>query len=155
MEYTIHRIPFTSKLLILLHLLLGIGAVFGGMVLIIDPSGELIKMPITLLGNSPFNSFLIPGIILLVVLGVLPLIVSFALVTKRQLKIANRLNLFADMHWAWTYSIYISFALIIWITIETFFIQHVAIIHVVYIFLGLTIQAVTILPSVKKYYLQV
>lgn len=155
MGNTPNKMPFTSKLLILLHLLLGIGAVFGGMVLVIDPSGELIKMPITLLENSPFDSFLIPGIILFVVLGVLPLIVSFALATKRQLKIANRLNLFTDMHWAWAYSIYISFALIIWITIEIFFIQHVAIIHVAYIFLGLTIQAVTLLPSVQKYYLQI
>ncbi len=67
-----NKMPFTSKLLILLHLLLGLGAVFGGIMLVIDPSGELIKMPITLLENSPFNSFLIPGIILLVVLGVLP-----------------------------------------------------------------------------------
>lgn len=146
------RMPFTSKLLILLHLILGVGAVFGGSVLVIDPSGKLVKMPIELLETAPFNSFLIPGIILFVVLGVLPLIVSFALATKRELRIANGLNLFADMYWAWAYSIYVSFALIIWITIETFFIQHVAIIHVAYIFLGLTIQAVTLLPSVQKYY---
>ena len=46
MENNLNKIPFTSKLLISLHLLLGIGAVFGGMVLIIDPSGRLIKMPI-------------------------------------------------------------------------------------------------------------
>lgn len=155
MENTPNKIPVTSKLLILLHLLLGIGAVFGGMVLIIDPSGKLIKMPITLLKNSPFHSFLIPGIILLIVLGVLPLIVSFALATKRQFSIANRLNLFAEMHWAWAYSIYISFALIIWITVEAFFIHDVALIHVAYIFLGLAIQAVSLLPSVQKYYLLV
>lgn len=87
---TADKMLFTSKLLILLHLLLGIGAVFGGVVLVIDPSGELINMPITLLENSPFDSFLIPGIILFVVLGVLPLIVSFALATKRQFIIANK-----------------------------------------------------------------
>ena len=89
------------------------------------------------------------------VLGVLTLIVSFALATKRQLKIANRLNLFTDMHWAWAYSIYIGFALIIWITIEAFFLQLVATVHVGYIFLGLTIQAVTLLPAVQRYYRKV
>ena len=149
------KMPVSSKLLIFLHLLLGIGSVFGGMALVIDPSGELLKMPITLLKYSPFKSFLIPGIILLMVLGVLPLIVSFALATKRQLKIANRLNLFTDMHWAWAYSIYIGFALIIWITIEAFFLQLVATVHVGYIFLGLTIQAVTLLPAVQRYYRKV
>ena len=153
MRNSLDKMPFTSKMLIFFHLLLGIGAVFGGMVLVIDPSGELIKMPITLLQKSPFDSFLIPGIILLVVLGVLPLIVAYALATKRQLEIANRLNIFTDMHWAWAYSIYIGFVLIIWITMEAYFIQHVAIIHVAYIFLGLIILAVTLLPPVQKYYL--
>ncbi len=53
-----NRKPFTCKLLILLHLLLGVGAVFGGLVLVIDPCGGLIKMPVFLLENSPFSNFL-------------------------------------------------------------------------------------------------
>ncbi|MEW6624904.1 MAG: hypothetical protein AB1420_17565 [Bacillota bacterium] len=82
MENQLSKKPFTCKFLVFLHLLLGIGAFFGGLVLVIDPSGELIKMPIALLKHSPFNSFLVPGIILLTMLGVLPLIVSYALITK-------------------------------------------------------------------------
>lgn len=144
--------PFAPKLLVLLHLLLGIGAIFGGSVLIIDPSGALIKMPISLLEYSPFNSFLIPGIILFIILGIIPSIVAFALVTKWQNKAADRLNIFKEKLWSWAYSIYISFALIIWITLEAFFIKDIVIIHVIYIFLGLAIQAVTLLPSVQKYY---
>lgn len=144
--------PFTCKILILLQVLLGIGAVFGGSVLVIDPSGGLIRMPIALLENSPFNNFLIPGIILLGIMGILPLITSFALLTKWDWETANLANLFPEMHWSWTYSLYIGFALIIWITMEVFFIQAMAAIHVFYIFLGLAIQAVTVLPSVRKFY---
>ena len=147
--------PLASKLLMLLHGLLGIGAIGGGGVLIIDPSGGLIKMPITILENSPFNSFLIPGIILFAVLGVLPLIIAFALGTKWQWKAANRLNLFTDRHWSWTFSLYIGFALIIWITVELFYINGIALLHIVYIFLGLAIQAVTLLPAVQKHYFRV
>lgn len=154
MGKTLNKIPVTSKLLIVLHLLLGIGAVFGGLVLTIDPSGEWIHMPISMLENSPFDSFLIPGIILLVILGVFPLIVAFALATKRPCGIADRLNLFKEKHWAWAYSLYVSFALVIWITLEIYFIQGIAIVHVGYIFLGLIIQAVTLLPSVQKNYLR-
>lgn len=138
--------PFSCKLLIFMHLIVGIGAVFGGLVLVIDPSGGLIKMPMTLLEYSPFHSFLIPGIILLTVLGVFPLIVAFALMTGWHWNAADSLNIFSKMHWSWTYSLYIGFALIIWITVEVFFIKQVAIIHVVYIFLGLIIQAVSLLP---------
>lgn len=148
------KLPITSKTLLALHLILGIGAVFGGLVLILDPSGELIHMPSSILKNSPFDSFLIPGLILFVVLGVLPLIVSFALATQRPCEIANRLNLFKEKHWAWAYSLYISFALIIWITLEVYFIEGVALVHVGYVFLGLAIQAVTLLPSVQRHYLR-
>lgn len=152
MESTIKKMPFTCKLLVLIHIILGIGAIFGGLVLIIDPSGRLIKMPITLLQKSPFNNFLIPGIILLLILGIMPLIVSYALITRRNWKVATRLNIFIEMHWSWTYSLYIGFALIIWITMEAYFIGQMAAIHVFYLFLGLLIQAVTVLPPVQRYF---
>jgi len=135
-ENTTNKKPFSCKLLIFLHILLGIGAVFGGLVLVIDPSGDLIKMPITLLENSPFNNFFIPGIILLVILGILPLIISYALITKWSWKLANKLNMFTTMHWSWAFSLYIAFALIIWITIEGFFLKQFAAIHVFLYFSG-------------------
>lgn len=152
LENSIGKKPITCKLLIFIHVLLGIGAVSGGLVLVIDPSGGLIKMPMTILKNSPFNNFLIPGIILLVILGIIPLVVSYALITKCNWQAASRLNIFSEMHWSWAYSLYIGFALIIWITVECFYIKQIVAIHVVYIFLGLAIQAVTVLPSVQKYY---
>lgn len=152
MEKHPSRKPLACKFLIVMHVLLGLGAVFGGLVLIFDPSGGIIKMPTSLLENSPFNTFLIPGIILFTVLGVFPLVVSYALVTKRHWKAADRINIFAQMHWSWGCSLSIGFALIIWITVEVYFIKGIAAIHLVYIFLGLMIQAVTLLPSVQKYY---
>ncbi|TGE32210.1 hypothetical protein [Desulfosporosinus sp. Sb-LF] len=152
MKNSLKEKPFTCKLLIFMHILLGIGAVFGGVVLVIDPSGGLLKMPITILENSPFNNFLIPGIILLAILGIIPLITSYALITKRYWKAADSLNIFTEMHWSWAYSFYIGFALIIWITVECYFVKQIILIHVVYIFIGLIIQALSVLPSVQKYY---
>lgn len=63
---------------------LAIGAIGGGGVLIISPSGELIGMPLSELKNSPFNSFLIPGIILFSVLGLIPLLLIIALLKKPE-----------------------------------------------------------------------
>ncbi|ATW26970.1 hypothetical protein [Candidatus Formimonas warabiya] len=152
MEKSLVKKPFTCQLLIFLHLFLGIGALFGGSTLIMDPSGGLIKMPLTLLEHSPFTSFLIPAIILFVILGVTPLIISYALITKRPWKGADQINIFHEMHWSWAYSLYIGFALIIWITVQVYFINRVAFIHVFYIAIGLIIQAVTLFPSVQNYY---
>jgi len=154
MEKNLNKKSFACKFLIIIQILLGVGAFFGGLLLIIDPSGNLMSMPISLLDEAPFSNFLIPGIILLVVLGIIPLVVSFALITKWNLGAANSLNIFAKMHWSWTYSLYIGFALIIWITLETFFLKEVALVHLLYIGIGLTIQAVTLLPSVQQYYSQ-
>lgn len=146
------RRSLACKLLIFLQVVLGIGAIFGGLGLVIDPSGELIKMPISLLEYSPFSNFLIPGIILLVMLGILPLVVSYGLIRKPHWELVTKLNLFPEKHWAWTYSLYIGFILIIWITVQVYLIKQIAMVHVVYIFLGLIIQATTLLPSVQNYY---
>lgn len=144
--------PFSCKLLIVLQIVLGLGAIFGGGALLIDSSGEMIGMPLSMLEGSPFGSFLIPGIILLVVLGILPLIVAYGLMKKRQWQAAETLNLFPDRTWAWAYSLYIGFMLIIWITVQVYIIKGMAVIHLFYISLGLLIQANTLLPSVQKYY---
>jgi hypothetical protein len=56
------------NVLLFLLMFLALGAIVGGGALIPSPSGELLKMPLSNLGSSPFNSFLIPGIILFLVL---------------------------------------------------------------------------------------
>ena len=146
------RKPFACKLLIILHVFLGIGGIFGGAALVIDPSGELIQMPISLLEYSPFSNFLIPGIILLVMLGIAPLVVSYGLIRKTHWNPADKLNIFSEKHWAWTYSLYIGFILIFWITAQVYLIKQIALVHVGYILLGLIVQATTLLPSVQNYY---
>ncbi len=141
-----------SITLFILQLFLGVGAVFGGVVLIIDPTGELVKMPLSLLERSPFQDFFIPGIILLVVLGIFPLIVAMGLIKRWRWRLAEGLNIFKDRHWSWTFSLYIGFAIIIWITVQVYMINDVSAVHMLYIGLGLLIQMVTLLPSVQAKY---
>ena len=74
------------NLLIFLLAFLGVGAIGGGGVLIISPSGKLIGMPLSMLDKSPFDSFLIPAIILFLVLGVFPCVLAFALLKKLENK---------------------------------------------------------------------
>lgn len=50
-------------------LFLALSAIGGSVPLIEDPSGQMIHMPLSLLKHSPFSSFLIPAIILLVANG--------------------------------------------------------------------------------------
>ena len=115
--------------LIFLSGFLGLGALGGGGALVVSPSGSLIGMPLSLLKNSPFHNFLMPGIVLFLVLGVVPFLLDFALIRKPASALAEKLNCYHDIYWAWTFSIYIAFMLIAWIQLEMVFLQAVSWLH--------------------------
>lgn len=146
------RLSNLSIILIVLQILLGIGAIFGGIAFIIDPSGELMGMSRSQLEHSIFHNYLIPGILLICALGIIPFIIASGLFRKWKWKMADRLNIFSDKHWSWTLSLYSGFELIIWITIQIYILNMFSIIHLIYIIFGLTIQIVTLLPKVQKQY---
>lgn len=132
---------------------LGLSAFGGGGLLIISPSGKLLGgLPLSILSKSPFDDFLIPGVILFTVLGIFPLFIVYALIKKTTSSFAEHLNLFADMHWAWTFSIYIAFALIIWIQVETIFIQGVGWLQTFYMLYAIPMIIVALLPQTRNTY---
>ena len=137
---------------ILLFLLgsLGLGAIFGDAVLIISRYGKLFGMPLSSLRTSPFNNFLIPGIILFTVVGVIQILTMVALIKRPVNRLAEKFNLFRHMHWAWTFSIYTAFALIIWIQVEMYFLQAVHWSHNLCMFIALSIIFMALLPQVRN-----
>jgi len=54
----------------ILQSFVGITAVFGGFGLVSDPSGTKMNIPLEALKNSPFPNYLVPGVVLLLVIGV-------------------------------------------------------------------------------------
>jgi hypothetical protein len=59
-----------------LELVLSAGALAGGLVLILAPRGEIMPLPLGALAGSPFETYLVPGVILFGVLGLGPLIAA-------------------------------------------------------------------------------
>jgi hypothetical protein len=132
---------------------LGISAIGGGGALIISPSGKLLGgIPLSILKDSPFNDFLIPGIILFLVIGIFPCLVAYSLLKKPENKWAETLNFFKDMHWAWSFSLYVAFALIIWLQVEMYFLQAVGWLHNFYMGLAIVLIFVTSQPQVRSFY---
>ncbi|MNI23400.1 hypothetical protein D3C73_769860 [compost metagenome] len=146
------KAPHTVKILILLHAALGLGAVFGGGSLVLDPTGKMIGLPIEIMKVKLFSNYMIPGILLLVVFGIGPLVLVVELLLKRDCKLGQKLNSLKPMHWSWTFSLYTAFGLIIWIMVQMYVLNAVAIVHLVYVGWALAIQIVTLLPSVREYY---
>jgi hypothetical protein len=63
---------------IILLLLNGFGALYGGFQLISDPSGSRLQMPLSYLEHSPFQDYLIPGIVLFIVNGIFSFVAAVA-----------------------------------------------------------------------------
>jgi hypothetical protein len=132
---------------------LGLSAAGGGGTLIISPSGKLLGgLPLSILKNSPFPDFLIPGIILFVVLGLFPCFLVWALLKKPASPLAEKLNFFKDMYWAWSYSIYVAFALIIWIQVETIYVQGVGWLQTFYMLYSIPLIFAALLSQVRNFY---
>ncbi|MGO8684040.1 MAG: hypothetical protein ACLQUT_05605 [Thermoleophilia bacterium] len=130
-----HRSAAVWTLLLLL-LLQAISGLAGGASLVAKPSGDVFKMPVANLRGSPFHDYLIPGLILLLVLGAGPLITLVGL-WRRQA-------------WAWFAAFAIGCGLIIWIVVEALLTPY-SVLQVVYGIVGLLIALVTLVPSVRRY----
>ena len=115
---------------------LGVGALGGGLQFILDPTGESIGMSAELLAGSPFTDFLIPGLILFTVLGVYPLFVCYGLYKRRQ--------------WAWPAALSVGVALIIWIVVQGAVIGFGHWLQWLYLLFGIVIVLLVLLPSVRQ-----
>jgi len=142
----------TRNLLIILMGFLGLGAIGGGGVLIVSPSGRLMDMPHSVIQYSPFVNFLIPGIILFTLLGLMPVMLMYALIKKPKWRVLEYFNFFNDMHWAWSYTVYTGFALIIWIQTEMICMKSVHWSQSLYMGIALLILYVSLLPQVRLIY---
>jgi hypothetical protein len=105
------------------QLFIGLGAVGGGLVLILDPSGSNLGIPLEELKNTPFSTYLVPGIVLLVVNGLGSLVGSAATFKgcRNAGKIAMALGVF----------------LVAWIMVQVYWFAGFHWLHALYLGLGL------------------
>lgn len=112
-------------ILIVLMFFQAVSAIGGGIGLLIDVSGESLGFSLDMLAGSPFASFLIPGLFLLIVLGIIPLILGISLI--KNWKFAN------------LFSILIGMILVLWIIVEVIIIRDTGALHYVYLIVGILI----------------
>ena len=66
------------------------------------------------------SNFLLPGLFLLVVMGVTPLVLTYALLARPEWDGLARLLGGNGRYWAWNATILISFTLAVWLAIQGF-----------------------------------
>lgn len=129
--------PVTVDALVTALVVLGVSGLFGGAGLIYDPSGGAMGLPVILLSGSPFDDYLVPGLALFVVLGVLPLAVGYALHRRYR--------------WAWPGVLAVGIAVPVWFAVQASVIGWGYPLQWAYLFLGLSILVLAVLPSVRRY----
>ena len=75
---------FLRIIAVVLLVFLGIGGIYGAWMLISDPSGGKFDWPPELLDGTPFSSYLIPGIILMISIGIFPLYVAIITIIRKS-----------------------------------------------------------------------
>ena len=129
-----------------------ISGIAGGIALIATPDGSFLKMPVSSLSGSPFHNFLLPGLCLLLLLGIIPSLTSWGLLFKPKSRWFGFFNIYTKRHWAWAYSLYVGIMLIFWIDIEVMVIGYGSVLQAVYGLLGIFILIFTLLPRVMRHY---
>lgn len=130
-----------SPALTALQLLLmfqGLSGIIGGVGFLLDPTGASLGIPLRWLEGSVFPDYQVPGILLLSVLGLYPLLVTFLL----QRRIA----------WARRGVTTVGVALIIWIGVEIFTVGFHPIppLQILYGGLGVLLLVLSFAPGVRE-----
>ncbi len=122
--------------LLVLLVLQGIGGTFGGLMLTTDPTGESLQVPPGMLDGSPFPDYFIPGLILLILLGILPFVTAAGLLARQA--------------WAWFGAFAIGCALVIFELVEIWAVGY-NFQQPIWGTVGALIALVSLLPSVQRY----
>ena len=142
------RRPRALVALIVVLIFQAVSAIPPGAMLVISPSGELLHLPHSHLDGSPFPSFVVPGLVLSLVLGVLPALAATGLIRRWEAGPLARLNPFRRYTWAWTLSLVVGVGLLIWIGVEVIWVPY-TFLQPLYAAVGLAIVVLTFMPSVR------
>lgn len=117
-----------ERVLFALHIFVGIGALGGGLAAILN-THEPLGVPAEALKNSPFENYLIPGILLFTLIGLGNLAGAVALLSRLRLR-------------GYSSSI-LGWALMIWIIVQCIMLQDVVFLHVLFFAIGAVQAAIS------------
>ena len=134
------RPPVPVYVLLAAVLFQGVSGVAGGIGLLMDPTGASLSIPIDWLAGSPFPDYSVPGLVLLVALGIFPLVVFYGLLTGKNWGLVG----------AWL----VGLALLMWLFVEIVVIGYQAQppLQLIYGAVGVVILVLGMLPSVRSFY---
>jgi hypothetical protein len=115
-------VKVARRSLFILHAFVGIGALAGGLAAITNPE-EPLGVTVDALKNSPFENFLIPGIILFTIIGL------GNILSATTLALNSKFQGYISSVFSW--------ALVIWIVVQCIMLEDIVPLHIIFFVIGL------------------
>ena len=121
--------------LIVLLILLGLGGLAGGAAMLMDPIGAGMGLSPDMLEGLPIPDFILPGLFLIIVMGITPLVIAY--------------GLWKRLPWAWAAAVVQGVVLVLWIGLQILLWGAPNGIQILYLVWGMVIVALCFAPGVK------
>jgi hypothetical protein len=145
------RRPLPLLILVLWLVFLAFGGLYGGITMLLDPSGALLGTE-EILPLLPVPDFVLPGLFLLFVMGIAPLALVFGLLVRPNWPWAGVITRWSGHHWAWTGTLALSIVLLLWLIVQAVMIGFNTGIQYVMVVNALALLGSALWPSVKRMY---
>ncbi|MFC1636470.1 hypothetical protein ACFL5Z_16695 [Planctomycetota bacterium] len=145
------RRPLTLWPLLFLLVFLGLGGLYGGIAMLIDPTGGLLQLT-EALPLLPVSDYILPGLFLLVVMGLAPLFLIYALLARPGWAWAEALSRWSGHHWAWTGTLALGITLAVWLVVQGLLIGFEAAIQYITAINGFLIILFALTPGIRRFY---
>ena len=119
--------------------------------MLIDPTGGSLQLT-EVLPLLPVRGYTLPGLFLLIVMGIVPLVLTYGLLARPDWTWAAKLSRWSGHHWLWTGTLALGLTLIIWLIIQGLLIGFRWPIQYITAVDGLLIILIALMPSVRRFY---
>jgi len=143
--------PLTLWPLLFFLLFLALGGLYGGIAMLIDPTGGSLQLT-EILPLLPVPDYTLPGLFLFFVMGLVPLFLTYALLARPNWTWAETLSRWSRHHWAWTGTLALGVTLAIWLIVQGLLIGFKWPIQYVTAVNGFLIVLLVLVPGVRRFY---
>ena len=104
-----------------------------------------------LLPLLPVSNFILPGLFLLIFMGIFPLVIAYALIFRPTWSWADKALNWSKHYWAWTATLVLVAGIAIWLGYEGWLVGWWPITTITAV-QGILILLFAVIPSVRKFY---
>lgn len=146
--------PRTATALGVATIIEGLTGIAGGAAFLMDTTGAVYTDDpsfIAVLEDTPIETFLLPGLFLLTVIGLVPLVSGWGVLGRHGVSGLRWLQDLTGHHWSWAVTITVGSALLAWMVVEIVVMGEIVALHIVYAVWGAVLVAGPLLPSVRRW----